>query len=307
MAADLLGTSEAMRRVRRLVQYVAPSDASVLITGETGTGKELVARAIHRGSTRHDQLLVPLNMAAMPLELLESELFGHTRGAFTSAVAERIGKFELAHMGTLFLDEIADAPLALQPKILRVLQDRVIEPLGSNQRREIDVRIISATNQDLEKAVAAGAFRPDLYYRLRVIEIHVPPLRERPDDIRCLTMHFLGRMSEERTGGILKITEEGMRLLEDYPWPGNVRELEGVLERAVVLGHGDTVGRELLDLRPIRRRERPLHLGTALNHLEREMILHALDESARVKTRAARLLGVSERTLRYKLRKHDIS
>ncbi len=308
---ELIGVSAAIRRVFALVQQVAPSEASILITGETGTGKELVARAIHRRSARSESLLVPVNLAAVPADLLESELFGHVRGAFTGAIAERAGKFELAHGGTLFLDEIADFPLALQPKVLRVLQDGVVERVGGNQRREVDVRIISATNRDLGAAVASGAFRSDLYYRLRVIQIEMPPLRDRRDDIRYLVAHFLRKFGARRPNGIPKITEPALRLLEEYPWPGNVRELENVLERAVVLCRRDTVTADLLDLRAPERAsqdDRPgLRLDDALDKLEREIILRALDETKQVKARAARLLGISERSLWYKLRKHSLS
>jgi two-component system response regulator AtoC len=306
---ELIGVSPKLRRVADLVRQVAPTDASVLITGETGTGKELLARSIHRRSGRHERLLVPVNLAAVPLELLESELFGFARGAFTGAVAERTGKFELADGGTLFLDEVGDAPLALQPKLLRVLQDGVIERLGSNQRRRVDVRVVSATNRDLAGAIASGTFRSDLYYRLRVIQIEMPPLRERREDVRYLTAHFLRRFGRRRAGGPPAITQEALRLLEDYPWPGNVRELENVVERAVVLCRSDTIGTSLLDLR-----ERPadvveggtLRLDDALDRLERDMILRALEEAKQVKARAARLLGVSERSLWYKLKKHGL-
>jgi two-component system, NtrC family, response regulator AtoC len=283
----------------------------VLITGETGTGKELVARAIHRRSPREANLLVPVNLAAVPAELLESELFGHARGAFTGAVAERTGKFELADRGTLFLDEIGDVPLSLQPKILRVVQDGVVERVGSNQRREVDVRILAATHRDLAAEVAAGRFRSDLYYRLRVVEIRVPPLRERREDIRYLTGHFLRKFGRTRAAGSPKITEAALRLLEEHPWPGNVRELENVIERAVVLCRADTVGMGLLDLRvpgaPPQDESAGLRLDDALDRLEREMILKALEETKHVKARAARLLGVSERSLWYKLRKHGLS
>ncbi|MFN8544413.1 MAG: sigma-54 dependent transcriptional regulator [Candidatus Binatia bacterium] len=308
---ELIGVSGAMRRVFDLIEQVSPTKTSILITGETGTGKELVARAIHRRSPREAHLLVPVNLAAIPGELLESELFGHARGAFTGAIGERTGKFELADKGTLFLDEIGDAPPALQPKILRVVQDGIVERVGTNLRHEVDVRLIAATNRDLAADVAAGRFRADLYYRLRVIEIQMPPLRERRDDIRYLAGHFLRKLGQGRPGGSPRITEAALRLLEDYPWPGNVRELENVLERAVVLCRTDTVGTSLLDLKTpgsSPRDEPPgMRLDGALDRLEREMILKALDETKQVKARAARLLGVSERSLWYKLRKHGLS
>ncbi len=307
---ELIGVSPAIRRVFSLVQQVAPSTASILISGETGTGKELIARAIHRRSPRSERLLVPVNLAAVPAELIESDLFGHVRGAFTGAIAERPGKLELADGGTLFLDEIADFPLALQPKVLRVLQDGILERVGANQRRQVDVRIISATNRDLGAAVTAGLFRSDLYYRLRVIQIEMPPLRERREDIRYLVAHFLRKFGQRRAAGIPKITEPALRLLEEYSWPGNVRELENVLERAVVLCRRDTVTADLLDLRtpaPASSEEPGgVRLDEALDRLERDMILRALDETKNVKARAARLLGVSERSLWYKLRKHGL-
>jgi transcriptional regulator with PAS, ATPase and Fis domain len=225
-------------------------------------------------------------------------------------VTERAGKLELADGGTLFLDEVGDAPLALQPKLLRVLQDGVIERVGSNQQRRVDVRVISATNRNLDEAIAAGQFRSDLYYRLRVIQIEMPPLRERPEDVRYLTAHFLRRFGQRRPGGPPGITHEALRLLEGYRWPGNVRELENVIERAVVLCRGDTIGTSLLDLRE-RTSDVPerggLRLDEALDRVEREMILRALEETKHVKARAARLLGVSERSLWYKLKKHGLS
>jgi DNA-binding NtrC family response regulator len=308
---ELIGVSKALRRVVDLVKRVAPTDAAVLVTGETGTGKELVARAIHRRSPRADRLLVPVHLAAVPAELVESELFGHARGAFTGAIGEREGKLELADGGTLFLDEIGDAPLALQPKLLRVLQDGVVERVGSNRRRHVDVRLVSATNRDLEAAIAAGAFRSDLFYRLCVVRIAVPPLRERREDIRYLTAHCLRRFSGRRPGGPLGITEGALRLLEDYHWPGNVRELEHVVERAVVLaGESPTIGTPLIDVKlPGATATEPpsARLDEALDRLERDMILRALEETRQVKARAARLLGISERSLWYKLRKHGLS
>jgi two-component system response regulator AtoC len=307
---ELIGVSPRLRDVVEVAKQVAESSASILITGETGTGKEVLARSIHRRSPRAERLLVPVNLAAVPLELLESELFGHARGAFTGAVTERAGKLELADGGTLFLDEVGDAPLALQPKLLRVLQDGVIERVGSNQQRRVDVRVISATNRNLDEAIAAGQFRSDLYYRLRVIQIEMPPLRERPEDVRYLTAHFLRRFGQRRPGGPPGITHEALRLLEGYRWPGNVRELENVIERAVVLCRGDTIGTSLLDLRE-RTSDVPerggLRLDEALDRVEREMILRALEETKHVKARAARLLGVSERSLWYKLKKHGLS
>jgi two-component system response regulator AtoC len=307
---ELIGVSPRLRDVVEVAKQVAESSASILITGETGTGKEVLARSIHRRSPRAERLLVPVNLAAVPLELLESELFGHARGAFTGALTERAGKLELADGGTLFLDEVGDAPLALQPKLLRVLQDGVIERVGSNQQRRVDVRVISATNRNLDEAIAAGQFRSDLYYRLRVIQIEMPPLRERPEDVRYLTAHFLRRFGQRRPGGPPGITHEALRLLEGYRWPGNVRELENVIERAVVLCRGDTIGTSLLDLRE-RTSDVPerggLRLDEALDRVEREMILRALEETKHVKARAARLLGVSERSLWYKLKKHGLS
>jgi two-component system response regulator AtoC len=308
---ELIGVSAKLRQVVELAKQVAESDASVLITGETGTGKEILARSIHRRSPRAERLLVPVNLAAVPLELLESELFGHARGAFTGAVAERAGKLELADGGTLFLDEVGDAPLALQPKLLRVLQDGVIERVGSNQSRRVDVRVISATNRNLEESIAAGQFRSDLYYRLRVIQVEMPPLRERPEDIRYLAGHFLRHFGQRRPGGPPGITHEALRLLEGYRWPGNVRELENVIERAVVLCRGDTIGTSLLDVREPAIEAAPerggLRLDEALDRVERDMILRALEETKHVKARAARLLGVSERSLWYKLKKHGLT
>jgi two-component system response regulator AtoC len=308
---EMIGVSDALARVVEVVKQVATAKTSVLLVGETGTGKELVARAIHRRSPRHDGLMVPVNLAAVPTELLESELFGHTRGAFTGATSNHAGKFEVAHGGTLLLDEIADAPLLLQPKLLRVLQDGVVTRIGSNESQEVDVRVIAATNRDLTAEVEAGRFRADLYYRLRVVEIQLPPLRERREDIRYLAAHFLRKFGREREGGSPQITEGALRRLEEYRWPGNVRELENVIERAVVLAGGDTIDVDLLDLRdritPAANPGTGLRLDRALESLEREMIVRALGETNDIKARAARHLGVSERTLWYKLRKHRLS
>ncbi len=310
---ELIGVSAALREVTDLVRRVAPSDASVLITGETGTGKELVARAIHRRSPRHDHLLVPVNLAAIPTELLESELFGHARGAFTGAAAERQGKLELADGGTLFLDEVGDAPLVLQPKLLRVLQDRVVERVGSNRPREVDMRLVSATNRDLEAMIEAGQFRPDLFYRLRVVQIPMPPLRARREDIPFLVAHFLRRGAHGPAAAVPQITADALRVLQAYPWPGNVRELENVIERAIVLCQGGRIDADLLALgkpaaaEPTTARAVTERLDEAMDQLERDMILRALEDTKQVKARAARVLGVSERSLWYKLKKHGLS
>ncbi len=308
---DLIGVSPAMQGVFELVQRVARSDAAVLVTGETGTGKELVARSIHRRSPRADALLVPVNLAAVPVELLESELFGHVRGAFTGAFSDHPGKLELAHGGTLFLDEVGDAPAALQPKLLRVLQDGIVERVGGRQPRRVDVRIVAATHRDLDAEIAAGRFRADLFYRLRVIEIPMPALRDRREDIPYLVAHFLRKTNVAGRDRRLEITEAALRLLQEHSWPGNVRELENVIARAAVLRRGDVIGADLLDLRTPGAPSGPevprVRLDDALDRLEREMIVKALAETKQVKARAARVLGVSERSLWYRLRKHGLS
>jgi two-component system response regulator AtoC len=306
----MIGVSPAMIDVMEAVRQVACSDASVLVTGESGTGKELVAREIHRRSTRSDGLFVPISLGAIPPDLLETELFGHVRGAFTGAVEERIGKFELAHRGMLFLDEIGDVPLELQSKLLRVVQDGVIERVGSNQRRKVDVRIVSATHRDLEAMVETGDFRLDLFYRLNVVQIRVPPLRERREDIRYLTAHFLLKHGQGRLHRAPRITEEALQRLEEYAWPGNVRELSNVVERALVLARGDTLDERLFELAtPALTGDRTggLRLDALLDRVERETIERALEEAANVKARAARLLGISQRNLWYKLKKHGLT
>jgi DNA-binding NtrC family response regulator len=291
----LIGESEALSKVIDLIRKVSASDASVLITGETGTGKEVVARAIHNRSERRDRLFVPVNLSAIPGELVESELFGHVRGAFTGALREREGKFENAAGGTLFLDEIGDSPMALQPKLLRALQERLIERVGSNQSPE--------------------RFRPDLYYRLKVIEIEMPPLRRRREDIKYLAAYFLRRADSGDAESGAQITQRALNHLEDYDWPGNVRELENAIERALVLSSGETVvdvehfdlGVKAIDVEADSGQTSTLRLDEALDRIEKQTITRALAESGDVKTRAARILGVSERTLWYKLRKHGLS
>jgi two-component system response regulator AtoC len=312
---DLIAVSPAMQGVIDIVKQVAPTRSSVLLTGETGTGKEVVARAIHQLSPRYDKLFVPLNCAAIPAELLESELFGHTRGAFTGAQGERVGKFELANGGTLFLDEIGDMAYSLQAKLLRVLQEGVIERLGSNKRIPVDVRVLSSTNRDLSAALRDGAFREDLYYRLNVFHIHLPPLRERRADIVALATFFLARFAKELGRSPLTLAPDADALLQEYAWPGNVRELQNVMERAAVLISGSEVDRGFFRMllpgpRPAEAASEPvaevMPLEPAVEELERKLILRALAATQDNKAEAARLLGVSERTLWYKLKKYAL-
>jgi two-component system, NtrC family, response regulator AtoC len=311
---NLIGEAPAMQAVYDLIRQVGPAKTAVLITGETGTGKELVARAIHTLSPRREQLFVPLNCAAIPADLLESELFGHVRGAFTGAQNERTGKFELADGGTLFLDEVGDMAYPLQAKLLRVLQEGVIERIGSNKPVRIDVRIVSSTNRDLAAGIAAGTFREDLYYRLNVFRIHLPPLRERVEDIGRLASAFLSTFGEELGKGRLSLAPPVATVLQEYHWPGNVRELRNVMERAAVLCSDPQVDVELMRaLLPAPRRAphsdgapESLQLETAVEEVERKLILRALGAANDNKAEAARLLGISERTLWYKLKRYGL-
>jgi DNA-binding NtrC family response regulator len=303
---EIVGHTAALGRVLREIETVAPTDSTVLIRGETGTGKELVARAIHNASRRSSSPFVKLNCAAIPAELLQSELFGHERGAFTGAMARRIGRFELANRGTMFLDEIGDLPLELQPKLLRVLQEREFERVGSNQPIPVDVRVVAATNHDLRAAVAAGTFRADLFYRLNVVPIEVPPLRERRDDIPALVEHLVERYAKKTSKRIPTIDERTMELLRTYEWPGNVRELQNVIERAVVLCDGETLsvdGAWLTgEIQPGAPRPNPPErkLGRVDPEREREIIEAALTESrGRISgpSGAAAKLGIPRQTL----------
>ena len=312
---SLIGTSPGMQAVCELIRRVAPTKSSVLITGETGTGKELVAQAIHDVSPRRERFFVALNCAAIPSELLESELFGHIRGAFTGADRERIGKFELADGGTLFLDEIGDMAYPLQAKLLRVLQEGVIERIGSNKRIAVDVRVLSSTHRDLAAAIRDGRFREDLFYRLNVFQIELPPLRARPGDVAPLAAHFLDRFARELGKPRLVLTSAAARALEQHGWPGNVRELQNLMERVAVLGDGPEVEagffRPFLpapstDLAATEPEDRSLLLGAAVEELERGMVLRALNVAHDNKAHAARLLGVSERTLWYKLKRYGL-
>ena len=305
----VIGESGRMQEVLSLVRRVAASDATVLIRGESGTGKELIAKAIHYASRRAAGPLVRVNCAALPETLLEPELFGHEKGAFTGAQAARRGRFELAHGGSLFLDEIGDLPLHLQVKLLRVLQEREIERVGSSRPIPVDVRLLAATHRDLEALVKAGTFRDDLYYRINVVTLAVPPLRERREDIPLLLDHFLVKFARANGKTIRGFTREARDTLLRYDYPGNVRELENLMERAVVLTRDEVIG--LADL-PLSVRETEPESGeatglpAAVEGLERRMIRDALAYADGVQTRAAEALGISERVLRYKLRKYGL-
>jgi len=305
----IIGESGQMVEVISLVRRVAASEATVLIRGESGTGKELIAKAIHYASPRAARPLVRVNCAALPENLLESELFGHEKGSFTGAIANRKGRFELADTGTLFLDEIGDLPLHLQAKLLRVLQEREFERVGSSQPIKVNVRILSATHRDLESLMRVGQFREDLYYRLNVVTILVPPLRERRQDLPALMDHFLKLFATKNGKTLRGFSREARDALLRYDYPGNVRELENVVERAVVLSRGDLIGRGDLPLTveaPEASGEPPAQLTAAVEGLERRMIKEALKRAGGVQTRAADLLGVTERALRYKLKKYGL-
>ena len=304
---DIVGASRALREVLNLVRTVAPTSSTVLIVGETGTGKELIVRAIHKHSARRDHRFVTLNCAAIPLGLLESELFGHERGAFTGAVARKVGRFEAADRGTLFLDEIADIPLELQPKLLRVLQEGEFERLGSTQTQRANVRLIAATNKDLAKLVAQNQFRRDLYYRLNIFPILVPPLRDRRRDIPLLVRHFVGIYAERMNKQIEEIPTGVMEALVGHSWPGNVRELQNFIERSVILTAGNTLRPPLEGMRQTAEIEslEP----TTLEELERYHIRKTLDHTrwvvAGAKGAAARL-GIKRSTLYFRMKKLGI-
>ncbi len=315
--SSVISQSEKMKRVLDLVRRVADSKSNVLILGESGTGKELIARAIHFNSSRRDRPFVTVNCSALPEALLESELFGHMRGAFTGAVVNKEGLFEVAHEGTLFLDEIGETSLSIQVKLLRVIQEKEFRRLGGTRDVKVDVRVIAATNLDLEKAVAAGKFREDLYYRLDVICISIPPLRERPEDIPLLVNHFLAKFASATGKKIREITPEAMRLLTRYEWKGNVRELENVMERTVAFAAGEVLTSEdfsgaltavpspmpVLAWIP----EGGIDLEELVGKIEKDLLLKALEETKWVKKEAAKLLKIPFRSFRYRLSKYGIS
>jgi formate hydrogenlyase transcriptional activator len=303
---EIVGESPALKTALSMVSVVAPTDSGVLILGETGTGKELVARAIHKLGRRSERAFVKLNCAAIPLGLLESELFGHEKGAFTGAIAQKTGRFELADKGTLFLDEVGDIPLELQAKLLRVLQEQEFERLGSNRTHKVDVRLIAATHRDLPSMVKQGTFREDLYYRLKVFPIHVPALRQRTEDIPRLVRHFTGLYSQRMNKRIDVIPPETMQALVRYPWPGNVRELQNFMERAVILSPQSTLRAPTSELEPIQPYKESNASLSGLAEVERDHILRVLEASNWVISGAAARLGMKRTSLAYRMKKLSI-
>ena len=305
---QIIGSSPALERVLEQLEYVAPTDSTVLIEGETGTGKELIARAIHSFSSRRGRVFVKLNCAAIPFDLLESELFGHERGAFTGAIAQKVGRFELADKGTLFLDEVGDIPPALQPKLLRVLQEQEFERLGGTRTHQVDVRLVAATNRDLAEMVQRGEFRSDLYYRLNVFPIKLPPLRARREDIPELVRHFVEILGHRLGRQIEHIPADTMSALSSYHWPGNIRELQNLIERAVILSNDGVLPNPLVTAGMQRIAVSPV--PTTLIDSERALILRTLEATAWViggPNGAAAKLGLKRTTLICKMQKLGIS
>jgi len=310
----IVGASDSMRRVMDQVRKVAPTDATVLVLGESGTGKELVARAVHDASPRKAEPFISISCAAVPETLLESELFGHERGAFTGAVKRKLGRFELAHRGTLFLDEVGEIPPAVQVKLLRVLQEKQFERVGGEETLEADVRLVSATNRDLARMVREGRFREDLYYRLNVVPLQLPPLRERPGDVELLARHFVQKLAPRIGRAVSTVSPEALELLLRHPWPGNVRELENVIEQALVFAEGEAIRPQDLP-EGLRKAPAPAALPVPtgdksltdiLEDLERQLILAAYEKARGVKAETARLLGIKPSALYYKLEKYGI-
>jgi transcriptional regulator with GAF, ATPase, and Fis domain len=307
--SGVLGSSPRIREIFQLLEMVAPSEATVLLLGETGTGKELVAQAIHRNSPRAAGPFVVVNCATLPETLLESELFGHERGSFTGATVRKDGRFWVAHHGTVFLDEIAELTLPIQAKILRVLQAREFEPVGSNRTQKVDVRIITATNRDLEKMVREGRFRDDLYYRLNVFPLVLPPLRERLEDLPVLADFFLQRYGKKNRRGVITLAPEALQAFRRYSWPGNIRELENVIERGVIVCQGNVLTREDLPAALQPQGEWPAAGGEGepgLPELERQLISRTLERVAGQRRQAAEILGISLDELNLKIRSYGL-
>jgi DNA-binding NtrC family response regulator len=313
---ELVGKSPKMLQVFQLVAQVAPSRSTILVAGESGTGKELVAKAVHQNSTRKDKPFVVVNSGSLPHELLESNLFGHVKGAFTGAVYAKKGLFELADKGTLFFDEIGNIPIETQAKLLRVMQEREFMRLGGVDTLKVDVRVVAATNIDLRRAVEEGRFREDLFYRLNVIAIQLPPLRQRKEDIPALVQHFVDKYSRENGKAVEGVSEEVLQALMDYDWPGNVRELENVIERGVVLSTGPTIGKELVPehvghtpsfhIPPLAVPPEGINLREVIANFERRLIESTLEATGGVQKDAARLLGLKPTTLNEMIKRHSI-
>jgi two-component system response regulator HydG len=310
--SKIIGQSRKMKELLDTLSLVAPTDATILILGESGTGKELVANSIHQNSPRASQPFIKVSCAALPETLLESELFGHERGAFTGAIARREGRFQLAHRGTIFLDEVGEMSSTTQMKLLRVVQEKEFEPLGSPRTMKVDVRIVAATNKDLEREVKEGRFREDLFYRLNVVPLSLPPLRERKEDIPTLAAHFFAANREKNRKGVQAISGKAMDLLMRYDWPGNIRELENCIERAVIMARGEIIAPA--DLAPSiqalsnEREAQGLSLpsGISLQEVEKALILKTLEDTGGNRTRAAEILGINRRTLQNKLKEYGI-
>jgi DNA-binding NtrC family response regulator len=308
----IVGSSPGMEKVFEVIRKVADTDAAVLITGESGTGKELVARSIHANSSRKDAPFVAINCAAIPANLLESELFGHVKGAFTGAIRDKPGKFQMAEGGTLFLDEVGELPLELQPKLLRALQEKEVEPVGGTKVQKLDVRVVSATNLDVEEAIEKGSFREDLYYRLSVIPIHLPALRERRKDISLLIKYFCSKHNSSKVA----FDEEALKALVRYTWPGNVRELENTVERLLIMRTGENITLGDLPEKILREKTTPHNGGAvfslpdegySLEQLEREVVVNALERMKWNQTAAARFLRIPRHTLIYRMEKYEIA
>ena len=316
---NLVGNSEAMHRIYEMIRRVSQTPTNVLVTGESGTGKEMVAKAIHYNGPLKDRPFVTVNCGAIPESLMESEMFGHKKGSFTGAVADKSGLFEVADGGTLFLDEVGELPLSIQVKLLRAIQERVIRRVGATEDTKVEVRIIAATNRDLEEMVKTGGFRQDLFYRLNVINIKTPSLRERPDDIPALAGHFLKKYNDRLGKSIGGISAEAMELLKKYDYPGNVRELENIIERTVALEGGATIlpeslppfvntpsGRKLASTHEIQVTDEGLDLDKIMGQIEKELLVKAIHAAGGVKKKAAKLLNITFRSMRYRVEKYSL-
>ena len=316
---NLVGNSETMHRIYEMIKRVSQTPTNILVTGDSGTGKEMVAKAIHFNGPLKDKPFVTINCGAIPESLMESEMFGHKKGSFTGAIADKAGLFEVADNGTLFLDEVGELPLTIQVKLLRAIQERIIRRVGGTEDMKVNVRIIAATNRNLEEMVAQGSFRQDLFYRLNVINIRTPPLRERPDDIPTLATHFLKKYNERLNKTIGGISTEAMEVLKKYDYPGNVRELENIIERTVALEGGATIlpeslppfvntpsGRKMASSNEIQITEDGIELDKVMGQIEKELLIKAIHTAGGVKKKAAKLLNITFRSMRYRVEKYNL-